>query len=335
MPDVLSGSSAGGWLCAQLGTRTDEQLTGYLDAKRYNLVGKNGLPWAAILGRKVRADSQLDQSRREVIEELVDDMTFAEAYEHTGRMINISIASPDRHHRSRLLNAITSPNVTLRSACHATSSVPQFVEPSMLEAKDRSGKIVPYLPNQRWIDGALADDLPLKRLQRLYAVNHTIVSQINPMSLMTPFFRADPKSGKDGVIYQSSNLFFGALREGAKLAQRSPWGINRYGADAWLEYFYRVADQTVSGDITIEASFNARSLKHSLFKFSSDAEIQKLIAEGRRATWPRIEQIRNAISVSKALNAHLVRLENEAVDRRDTRMRRSFGPRLPRISPRG
>jgi NTE family protein len=326
LPDVMSGSSAGGWLCAVVGSRTDGELAGFLETKRYDFGVASSFLGTALGARRMRSDGRLQKVRKEVIEALVGDLTFAEAHEHSGRMINISVASPDRHHRARLLNAITSPNVTLRSACDATSCLPQFQEPAMLQAKDRSGRIVPYLPNQRWIDGALADDLPLKRLQRLYAVNHTIVSQINPMSLVTPFLRPDPKSGKDGPLYQSSNLLFGALREGAKLAQRSLWAINRSAADAWLEYFYRFAEQTVSGDVTIEASFDTRSLEHSVFNFADDTEISCLIMEGRRATWPRIEQIRNATAVSKALDAHLVRLEHEAVERRDTRLRRSIGP---------
>lgn len=327
LPDVMSGSSAGGWLCAQLGARTDTELSGYLAGKRYDFGIDGSFLGSALGANRMRMDGRLEEARRAVIDELVGDVTFAEAHEHTGRMINISVASPDRFHRGRLLNAITSPNVTLRSACHATSCLPQFQAPVMLEAKDRGGRIVPYLPNQRWIDGALADDLPFKRLQRLYAVNHTIVSQINPMSLVTPFLRPDPKSGKDGPLYQSSNLFFGALREGAKFAQRSFWPVNRLAADAWLEYFYRFADQTVSGDVTIEAGFEARSLEHSVFNFADDAEIADLIMAGRRATWPRIEQIRNAIAVSKVLDAHLGRLAQEVFGRRDARLRRPIGPK--------
>ncbi|MDP3674514.1 MAG: DUF3336 domain-containing protein [Novosphingobium sp.] len=325
LPDVLSGSSAGGWICAQLGARRDDELDGYFASKRYEFGMARSALSTMLNARSMRENPSLAKARREVVAELAGDMTFAEAHEHSGRMINISVASPDRFHRARLLNAITSPNVTLRSACLATSCLPRFSEPEMLEAKDRSGRVVPYLPGQRWIDGALADDLPMKRLQRLYAVNHFVVSQINPLSAVIPFLRADRKSGKDGPIYQASNFFFGALREGAKFAQRSLWPVNRVVADAWLEYFYRVADQNYSGDITIEAGIDRRSFEHSVFNFADDAEIVAMIGEGRRATWPRIEQIRNATLVSKALDAHLVALERQAMGVRDARFRRVPG----------
>lgn len=42
----------------------------------------------------------------------------------------------------------------------------------------------------------------------------------------------------------------------------------------------------------------------------------------QRATWPRIEQIRNATLVSKALDAHLVALERQAMGGGGVRFRR-------------
>ena len=42
------------------------------------------------------------------------------------------------------------------------------------------GKVQPYLPSRRWIDGSFSQDLPAKRLARLYSVNHFIVSQVMP-----------------------------------------------------------------------------------------------------------------------------------------------------------
>lgn len=318
LPDVLSGSSAGGWLCAQLGSRTDEELEGYLESKRYDFGFENSFMQATMGARRMRSSGLLLKARQEVIDELVGDMTFAEAHEHTGRMINISVASPDKHHRARLLNAITSPNVTLRSACRATSCIPRYTDPEMLEAKDHRGRIVAYLPNQRWIDGAYSDDLPMKRLQRLYAVNHFVVSQINPISMVVPFLRSDAKSGRQGYIYRASNLFFNAMNESAKVVRDSRLSPSQSLTDPFLK-FYRLTEQTYWGDITIEAGFDRRTLDHSVFSFSNDQEISEMIMAGRRATWPRVEQIRNAVLISKAINGHLKELEDEAVERGGSR----------------
>lgn len=316
LPNVLSGASAGAWMCAQIGTRTNAELDGYFQAKRYEFRHAHGLGQTLLRYRKLNAKGELDEDRREVIAAFVPQMTFAEAFEHTGRDINISVASADRHHRPRLLNAITSPNVTLRSACLASSSLPQYTAPELLEAKDQRGRIVPYVPKQRWIDGSLADDLPMKRLQRLYAANHFIVSQINPAGVLAASLRADRKVGKDGLLWQSSNLFLSTVRQSAKLAQRSLWPLSHAMADGLLDTMYRIADQEVTGDITIFAGVDRRTLGHTAFSFRDDTEVADLIQAGRRATWPRIEQIRNAMLVSQALDGHLAACEAEAGERR-------------------
>ena len=56
-----------------------------------------------------------------------------------------------------------------------------------LHAKNVHGESQPYLPSRRWVDGSMSDDLPAKRLARLYGTNHTIVSLVNPIVL--PFAR--------------------------------------------------------------------------------------------------------------------------------------------------
>src|SRR5690606_1320033 len=53
--------------------------------------------------------------------------------------------------------------------------------------RNAKGQTVPYLPGQRWIDGSFVDDLPAKRLARLYGVNHFVSSMTNPAALaITP-----------------------------------------------------------------------------------------------------------------------------------------------------
>ncbi|MET0179458.1 MAG: patatin-like phospholipase family protein [Novosphingobium sp.] len=315
LPNVLAGSSAGAWMCAQIGTRTDAELQGYFANKRYSSETTGSIRSMALRMRSAKKDPTAGKARDEVVEGLVDDLTFAEAFEHSGRHINISIASGDQHHRARLLNAITSPNVTLRSACRASASIPQFVDPVMLEAKNRHGKTVPYLPNQRWIDGAFGDDLPIKRLARLYGVNHFVVSQINLISAIVPFIRPDPKSGREGALHDSSQLLVAALRGSAKLAKRSLGPLARKRDDSVLATAYRVLDQDYSGDITISAQFSRKSLQHMAFRYERPEEIEALIDDGRRATWPRIEQIRNASVISSALDRILARLDADAAAR--------------------
>ncbi|MET0252312.1 MAG: DUF3336 domain-containing protein [Novosphingobium sp.] len=321
LPNVLAGSSAGAWVCAQVGTKRDSELEGYFATKRYQFEITSA-PSMLKQMRAAKKDEGIARIRHEVIDGLVDDLTFAEAFEHTGRYINISIASGDQHHRARLLNAITSPNVTLRSACRATSCIPQFVDPVMLEAKNRHGQTVPYLPNQRWIDGAFGDDLPIKRIARLYGVNHFIVSQINMASAIAPFMRHERKSGREGLIYQASQLISSAMRESARAAQRSRFAVSRSVASAYLDTFHRLFEQDYSGDINIAARFHRESLKYMKFTYGEGA-IEGLIDEGRRATWPAIERIRNATAISRALDRLVARFDAEAISRSHPAPRRA------------
>jgi NTE family protein len=109
-------------------------------------------------------------------------MTFEEAFQHTGRKINISISPSEVHQSSRLLNAVTSPNVCIREAVMASCAVPGVFPAVTLMAKNTRGDRLPYVASRKWVDGSI-DDLPAKRLARLYGVNHFITSQTNPVVL--------------------------------------------------------------------------------------------------------------------------------------------------------
>lgn len=177
-PVVISGASAGAFVAAVFGTRSDQEylqlfdnnyLARALTANRENVkigFGKNN-------------SVDMGAIKREMAR-MIPDMTFLEAYEKTGRSINITISPAEPRQNSRLLNHIASPNVTIRSAVLASSALPGIFPPTQLEARNAAGVVKPYLPSRRWIDGSFSQDLPAKRLARMYGVNHFIVSQVMP-----------------------------------------------------------------------------------------------------------------------------------------------------------
>lgn len=183
LPDVISGSSAGSVFAAILGTHTDEELKKLF--RRRAIV-----PIPEGTGDEL---VQIDSAHmRLMLEAVIPDMTFQEAYEKTGRKISVTIAPLEEHQTSRLMNSVTSPNVFIRSAVQASCAVPGVFPPVMLMAKNVYGETQPYLPSRRWVDGAVTDDLPAKRLARLFAVNHYIVSQANPLVLAMNGFDNNP-----------------------------------------------------------------------------------------------------------------------------------------------
>lgn len=305
LPDILSGASAGSWMCAQIGTLTNEELKrGYFDRFRYPL------PYH-LNAFKVMAGLEEEASsltvKHAAMDSFCNDMTFQEAWEHTGRYINISIASADRHHASRLMNAITSPNVYVRSAIDASSSVPGLVPPVTLYAKGADGRPKPYLPSQKWVDGSFAEDLPAKRLSRLFGVNHYIVSMINPFAL--PFVRDTKSAPRKSLADRLKPLAQSLVRDGIEVLDQYAARIGPSSLGPALLMAHALVDQDYVGDINIILPGEDYRLLNVLFTYDGEAEMQALVDAGKRATWPKLAQVRNATVIARTLDGILARLD--------------------------
>lgn len=294
LPKVISGSSAGSVSAAILGTHTDQELPGILQADNVldPLQGEIDNRPKSFLRQQVDPSSL-----KAMLEAMLPDITFQEAYEKTGRMISVTIAPHEEHQTSRLMNAITSPNVYVRSAVTASCAVPGVYPPVMLMAKNVYGEPQPYLPNRRWVDGAVTDDLPAKRLSRLYGVNHYIVSQANPLALA--IMRGEQympiPDGAKNVIRLSTHEF---LKSGEKFSRRYLRKIPDVGKT--MSMFYSVMAQDYKGDVNIVPNFNFVNPQKLLGQLTS-TEIKELILEGERSTWPHIEQIKICSKIGQKL----------------------------------
>lgn len=173
LPSVITGASGGAIVAATVASHSNDQLAKIFDPKYLVME----------LEREVKEINKLSMLRPSQIpvdvveaffERLIPDITFQEAAELTGIHVNVSVAPAEKHQTSRLLNDIASPNVMLREALMATSAFPGFYPAVTLAAKDQNGQRKPYLPQRKWIDGSVSDDLPMKRVMRLYGVNHSL-----------------------------------------------------------------------------------------------------------------------------------------------------------------
>jgi len=290
LPDVISGSSAGSVIAAILGTHTDAEL---------KLMFKRG-PTSMLPGNEsVDEAVQLDtHSVRQMLEAAIPDMTFQEAYEKTGRKISVTIAPLEEHQSSRLMNAITSPNVFIRSAVQASCAVPGIFPPVMLMAKNVYGETQPYLPGRRWVDGAVTDDLPAKRLARLYAVNHYIVSQANPLALAM-----DGVENNIWLPQPMRNIMKFSTHEWLKTSEQFSRRYLRAVPDVGkaMSMFYSAIAQEYKGDINIAPSFNFFDPRKLLAQLP-DEDIEMLVREGERSTWARLEQIRISSKIGQTLD---------------------------------
>jgi predicted acylesterase/phospholipase RssA len=295
LPRVISGSSAGAIFAAALGTHTDEELVPILQGD----VMLDPLQAEIDNRPKSLIRQQVDSaSLRIALENMIPDITFQEAYEKTGRMISITIAPHEEHQTSRLMNAVTSPNVFIRTAVTASCAVPGVFEPVMLMAKNVYGEAQPYLPNRRWVDGAVTDDLPAKRLARIYGVNHYIVSQANPMALALMSgeqYLPVPQVARNVMRASTHEVLKGWEKFGRRYLRLVP------DVGKAMSMFNSVIAQDYKGDVNIVPNFNFVNPQKLLGQLNS-SEIEELVREGERSTWARIEQIRVCSKIGQKLD---------------------------------
>lgn len=292
LPSVISGSSGGSVVGAIVCTHTDAELAPYFDPEwLYRQGDEHGI------NGKVGQQVTQEQSRKHLAL-LIPDITFQEAYELTGRHLNISVAPAEKHQNSRLLNAIASPNVMIREAVLASCAVPGLFDPVALMARNHKGQRVPYLEDRRWVDGSVTNDLPAKRLARLYGVNHHIVSQANP--LIAPFI-TDTKQPDNPVawVQQASVASMKAWANASFAIWEKPLAmVPKLNAAANMAM--SILDQEYAGDITIVSPSPLWSLSKALSQLSVE-DMRRFAELGEQETWPKIEKIRNQTRISLTL----------------------------------
>lgn len=180
--------------------RKDDELKALLKpelADQINACAESTLSW---IMRWYRTGARFDtvQWARDASFFTLGNMTFKEAFERTGRILNVSVIPHDTHSPTKLLNYITAPDCVIFTAVIASAAVPGLINPVVLMMKDKNGKVKPcvfllllphlhtYSPDgTSWEfagkhkDGSLRVDIPLQALHLLYNVNFSIVSQVN------------------------------------------------------------------------------------------------------------------------------------------------------------
>jgi NTE family protein len=283
--------------------------------------------------REVRGRRQRLQVEHvhELIESSIPDMTFGEALEETGRNINVSVAPASLHQRSRLLNASTSPNACIREAVLASCAIPGIFPPVTLAARDVAGRRRPYVPSRQWVDGSITDDLPARRLSRLYGVNHFITSQANPISL---FAMQDPH-GADSLASRFLSIYWSASRDLVRAVYPFAMGLvrNVHPINTYTRFLFSVLSQNYNADINIVLRGRYFDPTLLLARLSPE-EAEGLAREGERASWPKIEMIRNCTAVSRAIEGALLRLRERST-RAEAQLHAATAPDAVALAPGG
>ncbi len=301
LPTIVSGASTGSMIAGGLCTRTRAELepifadpVAHIDTRVFRLLGLREM-------RERKVAMSQEQLYQAISANMGDD-TFREAFERTGRMLCISVTSTRAQQKPRLLSAITAPDVLVRSASLASCAIPGLFPPGALFQR-RDGAATEYVAGERWIDGTVEGDLPAERLARLLNVNHAIVSQTN--AHLVPFAHARNRTGPLPLVTDLVSSTVHA--QGLQLLDVARRHVKAQWAQRLLERAHGAADQRFMGDITIAPHATAWNYG-VIFRNASPQALRRLIAQGERATWPRLHVIRAQTRLSRALEACVTKL---------------------------
>jgi hypothetical protein len=148
------------------------------------------------------------------------------------------------------------------------------------------------------------DDIPKEKVNRLHNINHYIVSQANPH--VVPFLNEEIDD--TGVIPFIQDVIVKApMVQIEHLLELVQQHFDLPGLGNIIKKAHAVARQNYSGDITIYPDKSLLRIGR-MFRDVGPKQMEAMMMEGRRATWPRIERIRNTTQISRTFDACLHRM---------------------------
>jgi TAG lipase/steryl ester hydrolase/phospholipase A2/LPA acyltransferase len=357
LPTVIAGSSAGSILAGAIGVRNDDEVLEFLSGETVNLnfLGPNiteqdraaytpsFLPPAQVLlpkgGFEVVRDAFVLLNRfldkhyvldtktlRDCLRSAMGDYTFREAYDRTGRIINVTVTPLSVDDYPQLLNYLTAPNVVIWSASLASCAIPNVFRPVELLAKDETGNIVPYYrEGLKWSDGSVECDLPMERLAELFNVNHFIVSQVN-IHYKIVSGHAAFGNGQTGSL-----MSFLKKQMKAYIKNIAEFGLNTSVLKFLDIGLIPLITQKYEGDITIcpTDKIPATMLLRTVLSNPTRETYPEILLAGERACWPALSRIRAMCRVEFALERAVRYLRGEQALEDERRSGRKALGRVP------
>lgn len=285
LPRVMAGASAGAIVAAVVCCRTDEELkTLYSDDMEWDLRFFNNTTILKMLKSLILKGVIQDvHYLQRQLRELIGDVTFQEAFDRTGRILNISISPSSSYTEPpRLLNYLSAPHTVVWSAVAASAAFPFLFKPTPLLAKNRRGEFVRFSPEseRRWQDGSLRQDLPKKGLSELFNVNYTVVSQINPHVI--------PLLSLKRLSPTLMSLVNAEIQHRCKLMREI---LPSWIPGVWLLECY---GQEWEGDVTMHLRTNLSNYFELIRRTVTNPNTERMnltMVEAKGATWPKLATI--------------------------------------------
>lgn len=323
LPDILCGSSAGSIIAAMICTKSPDELHAFMQSHVLSTEAMHMSPFGedsdltGKLKRFFKTGFLMDvRSLMGCIRGQCGDMTFLEAYQLSGKVLNVSVTRSQQEgmpsDRHVLLNYVTAPDVVIWSAVSASCALPGLFTAVQLIEKPAlgGGTFAPYLPGELWCDGSIAQDIPRRLLIQLFGVNYLIVSQVNPYVI--PFLRP-PKSHHITATSGSwlPRLWFAWVDVCGWLLTVlfSIHLLPRFGR---FEMPFMLFAQFYSGDLTIQpinSVMKAVPDYLNLVNNPSADYISYVASRAQSRTWPLVTRIRLATNIERCLQREIRALE--------------------------
>jgi len=263
----------------------------------------------------------------------IGTFTFQEAFDRTGRILNITVSPTNRSDPPRLLNYLTAPHVLVWSAAVASSSLPGVFESNRLLVKDADGsERFESSTSVRFADGSLENDLPMQQLSEMFSVNHFIISPVNPHAVMFSSLGLNQSVWTNALVGAASGLLlfvknqikswirnFVDLIGGSR--QAPVWETKR----GFLTQFFTQEYVGRDVDITLNPWAGHRSLLSSFFCLlynPTDEELRIWVKAAESETWKYIPRLKSHCAVEMTLDRCVQRLRRRIVQ--ESYERRSF-----------
>ncbi|KAI0879721.1 lipase [Hypoxylon argillaceum] len=308
LPDVITGTSGGALVAALVATRTNEELRQLLVPALAHNIKACSEPITTWLPRWWKTGARFDSVdwARQASWWSRGSVTFKEAYERTGRILNVSCVPADPHSPTILCNYLTSPDCVIWSAVLASAAVPGILNPVVLMMKTPDGSLVPYSFGHKWKDGSLRTDIPIRALNLQFNVNFTIVSQVNPhISLFffssrgtvgSPVTHRRGRGWRGGFLGSAAEQFIKLdLNKWLKVLRHLellPRPLGQDWSQLWLQQF--------SGTITIWP----QSQLSDIWKVLSDPgpdRLARMLHEGQQSAFPKLKFIANRLKIERLI----------------------------------
>ncbi|GAA5856076.1 hypothetical protein JCM8547_002968 [Rhodosporidiobolus lusitaniae] len=314
LPRVVTGTSAGAIVAAFLCTRTNAELKTLLIPTLADRITACEDSMAVWIKRAWKTGARFDtvEWARKASFFTMGNMTFREAYERTGRVLNVSVIPYETHSPTKLLNYLTAPDCVIYTAVIASAAVPGILNPVVLLTKDKLGRLHPWEFQGKHKDGSLRVDIPLHSLHLLYNVNFSIVSQCNPhiagFSFAPRGAVGRPVAHRKGRGWRGG-FWLSAGEQFWKIEMLKWFRIIRdlellpeMGGQNWSAVFL----QKFEGTVTIFPKTRpAAQAVIDWFHILTDPdrkELERLIRVGQAVTWPKIKMIENRLKMERQID---------------------------------